>query len=302
MQGRALETVLPTLGLFAAAAFRLMPSVTRVLTALHSLRYALPVIDILHAEASLAVPAPAVAQTQSFRLERQLELKDITYRYPSTTNPALTNICLAIRRGECVGFIGSSGAGKSTLVDVLLGLLTPNSGEVRVDGKNIQPVLRDWQDQIGYVPQSIFLTDDTLRRNVAFGIAAGDIDDVAVMRAIRAAQLDEFVQGLPQGLETVVGERGARVSGGQRQRIGIARALYHDPEVLVLDEATSALDMATEAGVMAAVRALRGTKTIIIVAHRLSTVESCDRLYRVERGRIVAEGLPGARLLNTSNA
>jgi len=175
-------------------------------------------------------------------------------------------------------------------VDVILGLLTPVSGTVKVDGCDIQTNLRGWQDQIGYVSQTIFLTDDSLRRNVAFGLPEEHIDDEAVRRAIHAAQLDQFVSELPQGLDTVVGERGVRLSGGQRQRIGIARALYHRPSVLVLDEATSSLDSATERGVMDAVRALHGDKTILIVAHRLSTVEHCDRLYRLERGRLVEEG------------
>jgi len=171
-----------------------------------------------------------------------------------------------------------------------LGLLSPASGAVLVDGVNVQDQIRWWQDQIGYVPQSIFLTDDTLRRNVAFGLPKGAIDDAAVDAAIRAAQLEEFVKTLPLGLETVVGERGVRLSGGQRQRIGIARALYHNPDVLVLDEATSSLDTETEHGVMQAVQALQGEKTVIIVAHRLSTVEYCDRLYRLESSRIVDEG------------
>lgn len=289
-QGRALDAVLPTLGLFAAAAFRLMPSVTRVLGAWQSLRYALPVIDRLHTELGLPAPEPVVTGAPSARLERTLAMHEVTYTYPEAAQPALESLSLAIQRGECVGFIGASGAGKSTLVDILLGLLTPDAGEVRVDGRDIQPALRNWQNQIGYVPQSIFLTDDTLRRNVAFGVAADDIDDAAVRRAIGAAQLDDFVTALPQGLDTIVGERGARLSGGQRQRIGIARALYHDPEVLVLDEATSALDTATERDVMMAVRALRGTKTIIIVAHRLSTVAECDRLCRLDHGRVVEEG------------
>jgi ABC-type multidrug transport system fused ATPase/permease subunit len=213
-----------------------------------------------------------------------------------------------IQRGESIGFIGSSGAGKSTLVDILLGLLTPNSGEVRVDGVNIQENLRNWQDQIGYVPQSIFLTDDTLRRNVAFGLPENQIDDNAITHAIRATQLEEFVASLPDGLETLVGERGIRLSGGQRQRIGIARALYHDPPVLVLDEATSSLDTATEHGVMQAVTALQGTKTLIIVAHRLSTVEHCDHLFRLEHGSVVTEerkmatvlGKPSLSLLGKS--
>lgn len=291
-QGRALDAVLPTLGLFAAAAFRLMPSVNRVLGALQSLRYGLPVIDVLHKELNLTIPDAAATQNTRTPFSNELELKNISYTYPGTDQSSLKNISLLIQRGESVGFIGASGAGKSTLVDVMLGLLTPDVGEVRVDGKNIQDNLRGWQDQIGYVPQSIFLTDDTLRRNVAFGLADEMIDDAAVGRAIQAAQLEKFVAGLSDGINTVVGERGIRLSGGQRQRIGIARALYHDPAVLVLDEATSALDTATEHEVMEAVAALHGNKTILIVAHRLSTVEQCDRLYRFQHGEIHSMGEP----------
>src|SRR3989344_4683452 len=288
-QNRALEAVLPTLGLFTAAAFRLMPTVNRVLGAVQSLRYVLPVVDLMHAELKLS--GPEVANTRSlvtpFRVA--LELNQVTYAYPGTAEPALKDISLTIQRGESVGFIGASGAGKSTLVDILLGLFTPDTGEVRVDGKDIQANLRNWQDQIGYVPQTIYLTDDTLRRNVAFGLPNEQIDDAAVQRAIQAAQLEDFVASLPDGLETLVGERGIRLSGGQRQRIGIARALYHDPAVLVLDEATSALDTDTELSVMKAVTALQGSKTILIIAHRLSTIQHCDRLYRLEQGRMAAE-------------
>jgi ABC-type multidrug transport system fused ATPase/permease subunit len=189
-----------------------------------------------------------------------------------------------------VGFVGPSGAGKSTLVDVILGLFAPTSGTVLVDGRDIQDNLRNWQNQIGYVPQTIYLTDDTLRRNVAFGLGDENIDEQAVVDAIRLAQLEDFVASLPDKLGTVVGERGVRLSGGQRQRIGIARALYHNPSVLVLDEATSSLDTPTEHGVMQAVQALQGTKTVIIVAHRLSTVEYCDRLYRIEDSRMTEQG------------
>jgi len=192
--------------------------------------------------------------------------------------------------------VGPTGSGKSTLVDVLLGLLPPSSGRVLVDGVPLAGHERAWRRQIGYVPQSIYLTDDTLRRNVAFGLPNEQIDNGAVRRAIKATQLEEFVASLPDGLETIVGEQGVRLSGGQRQRIGIARALYHDPLVLVLDEATSALDTATERGVMDAVCALRGDKTLIIVAHRLSTVEQCDRLFRLELGRVVDEGEAAAVL------
>ena len=216
----------------------------------------------------------------------------MTFLYEGSSAFALQDISVIIRKGESVGFIGSSGAGKSTLVDVLLGLLHPRSGRVTVDGQDIQTDCRRWQDQIGYVPQSIYLTDDTIRRNVAFGLSDGHIDDAAVARAIQSAQLESFIASLPQGLDTVVGERGVRLSGGQRQRIGIARALYHDPAVLVLDEATSSLDTDTERGVMDSVRNLHGLKTIIIVAHRMSTVIDCDRLYRLQGGAVVDEGAP----------
>lgn len=295
-QGRALEVVLPTLGLFAAAAFRLMPSANRVLGAVSSLRYVLPVITTLHEEFKLIVPDPAVQRNGVPAFRAEVRLVDIRYTYSNALAPALNGLSLSIQKGESVGLIGPSGSGKSTLVDIILGLLTPSDGQVAVDGKNIQANLRAWQDQIGYVPQSIYLTDDTLRRNVAFGLSNEQIDDAAVHRAIKSAQLEEFVSSLPNGLEARVGERGVRLSGGQRQRIGIARALYHDPGMLVLDEATSALDTVTERGVMQAVTSLRGSKTILIVAHRFSTVEHCDRLYRLEQGRVVEEGTPATLL------
>jgi ABC-type multidrug transport system fused ATPase/permease subunit len=301
-QGSKLSAVMPMLGLFAAAAFRLMPSISRVLGAFQSLRYGLPVIDTLHVELNLAAPAPGTRHGPVLPFREMLELCQVTYSYHGAPAPAISELSLAVHRGETVGFIGASGAGKSTLVDILLGLLTPDSGEVRVDGADIQADLRGWQDQIGYVPQAIFLTDDTLRRNVAFGLPNDQIDESAVWHAVKAAQLEEFVHSLPDGLETLVGERGVRLSGGQRQRIGIARALYHDPAVLVLDEATSALDTATERSVMEAVRALQGSKTIFIVAHRLSTVQDCDRLYRLEKGRVIDEGKPDAILASTLGA
>jgi ATP-binding cassette, subfamily B, bacterial PglK len=288
-QGREMTRIVPALGLFAAAAFRILPSVSRLLNSVQSLRYGLPTVDLLHAE--LALPVPAVARERSVNapFQSSIELANVGYTYPEASSPVLHGLTLTIARGESVGLIGPSGSGKSTVVDVMLGLLTPTAGRVAVDGRDIQLGLRGWQDQIGYVPQFIYLTDDTLRRNVAFGLADDQIDDAAARRAIVAAQLEDFVASLPQGLETVVGERGVRLSGGQRQRIGVARALYHDPAVLVLDEATSALDTATERGVMDAVTALQGRKTLIIVAHRLSTVERCTRRYRLERGQAFEE-------------
>jgi len=292
-QGREMTAIVPTLGLFAAAAFRLMPSVNRILNGVQVSRYTLPVVDTLHNELRLSVVAPVENRSRQGgkvpEFQSDIGLTNVAFTYPAAVAPAIKDVSLRIRKGESVGFVGPSGSGKSTLVDVILGLLAPASGIVEVDGGDIQKDLRAWQDQIGYVPQSIYLTDDTLRRNVAFGLPEAEIDDAAVERAIRAAQLDEFVAGLPEGPETLVGERGIRLSGGQRQRIGIARALYHDPAVLVLDEATSALDTATERGVMQAVTALQGSKTILIVAHRLSTVGGCHRLYRLEQGRIVEE-------------
>lgn len=296
-QGRDMISIVPTLGLFAVAAFRLMPSVNRILNAVQGLRYAFPVISTLHEEFKLGVPEPienhaknAINNTPA--LLKEIRLSNVSYSYPDAAAMALSDLSIVIQKGESVGFIGPSGSGKSTLVDVILGLLPPNAGQVAVDGQDIQENLRAWQDQIGYVPQTIYLTDDTLRRNVAFGLPAEQIDDAAVRRAIKDSQLEEFVDSLPHGIETIVGERGIRLSGGQRQRIGIARALYHDPSVLVLDEATSALDIATEDGVMQAITALKSSKTILIVAHRLSTIEHCDRLYRLKHGKIVAEGPP----------
>ena len=285
-QNRALDAVLPMLGLFAAAAFRLIPSASRILNAVQALRYGLPMIDTLYTELNLGIPEVADASYLSAPFDVAIELRRVTYTYPDAAEPALKDTSLVITRGELVGFVGVSGAGKSTLVDILLGLLTPDEGEVRVDGKNIQENLRNWQDQIGYVPQSIYLTDDTLRRNVAFGLSDEHIDDFAVQRAIQAAQLTNFVASLPNGLATIVGERGVRLSGGQRQRIGIARALYHDPAVLLLDEATSSLDTVTEHDVMQAVTALHGSKTILIVAHRLSTIEHCDQVYQMKQGEL----------------
>jgi ABC-type multidrug transport system fused ATPase/permease subunit len=287
--GQGLVNVLPVLGLFGAAAFRLIPAVGRTMSMLQTIALNRPVLRDLHRDLALTY----IDSEQDIRhpgFSDLIEVSDLTFQYEAALNPALNHVSLTVKRGEAVGLVGPSGSGKSTLVDVLLGLLDPVSGAILVDGVSAQKRLRWWQDQIGYVPQSIFLTDDTLRRNVAFGLPKDQIDDELVKSAIRSAQLEDFVASLPDGLDTIVGERGVRLSGGQRQRIGIARALYNNPDVLVLDEATSSLDTETEHGVMQAVQALQGEKTVIIVAHRLSTVEYCDRLYRLENARIVDEG------------
>ena len=289
VRGRELADIVPILGLFAAAAFRVMPSINRLLMATQTLIFNRSIIASVYQDFLLDSPDSLTVKSNT-KFASQLELMDVSFQYPTAATASLQNVSLVVKRGEAVGFVGPSGAGKSTLVDVILGLFAPTSGVVKVDGQDVQQNLRNWQNQIGYVPQAIYLTDDTLRRNVAFGLNDENIDDNLVRDAIRLAQLEEFVATLPEKLETVVGERGVRLSGGQRQRIGIARALYHNPSVLVLDEATSSLDTPTEHGVMQAVQALQGSKTVLIVAHRLSTVEYCDRLYKIENARIIEEG------------
>lgn len=289
-QGKPLMSLLPILGVFAAAAFRLLPSMNRVVMAIQGVRFYLPVIDTLNNELDLLKQRESKSSNVNLSYKNMLSIDKVSFSYPASNDQIFHEIELSIPHNTSVGFIGESGAGKSTLVDIILGLLVPDSGSVKIDGVDVQSNIRSWQDQVGYVSQSIFLTDDTIRRNIAFGLSDDRIDDAAVSRSIRAAQLEDFVNDLPEGLETQVGERGIRLSGGQRQRIGIARALYHEPEVLVFDEATSSLDLETEHDFMEAVRALQGDKTIIIIAHRLSTVEHCDRLFRLEKGEIIDEG------------
>jgi ABC-type multidrug transport system fused ATPase/permease subunit len=253
------------------------------------LRVSRAAIETIHRDLRLYIPTDDSGTKDTFDFE-SLATEALSFQYEQMDSEVLKDISILINKGEAIGFVGQSGSGKSTLIDILLGLLEPKSGCVRVNGLDIGVCKRSWQHIVGYIPQTIFLMDDSLRRNIAIGIADNEIDEVAIREALKSAQLEDFVAALPEGLDTVVGERGVRLSGGQRQRIGIARALYHRPSVLVLDEATSSLDTETEHGVMQAVQALQGDKTVIIVAHRLSTVEYCDRLYRLDAGRIVDEG------------
>lgn len=297
-EGKSFASLVPVIGVFGAAAFRLMPSVNRIIGSIHNVRFAIPTIDILHEELAQGQPPSINPIVRLFDFKKEIQLNNITYKYPEGDTPVLHQISLAVERGKTVGLIGGSGAGKSTLVDIILGLLTPTRGVVSVDGIDIRSNLRSWWSQIGYVPQEIYLVDDTLSRNIAFGLSDDEIKPDQLQCAIQAAHLEDFVATLPEGLNTMVGERGVRLSGGQRQRIGIARALYHGPDVLILDEATSSLDVATETEVMKAIEALNGKKTIIIVAHRLSTVARCDWLYQIENGMVQSQGLPSAVLKN----
>lgn len=216
-----------------------------------------------------------------------LKVKNVSYHYPDAEENVIEKAGFQIEKGNSVAFVGASGAGKTTMVDIILGLLEPQMGKITADGMDIERNISLWQKEIGYIPQSIYLSDDTIRNNIAFGIPEDRIDEEAVLSALHKAQLFEFVDSLPNGLDTVVGDRGVRLSGGQRQRIGIARALYHDPEILILDEATSALDNETETSVMEAIDSLKGLKTMIIIAHRLTTIRNVDVIYEVADGRVV---------------
>ena len=288
-QGRPPSALIPTLTLLAVAVVRMIPSFGAITGALNAVRYGRFAVDAVYRD--LVAPEPPPSDAAMLPFEHAVRLEGVTFEYPGAAEPSLRGVTLEIRKGEAVGFVGPTGAGKTTLVDVVLGLLAPTEGRLSVDGRDVAGRERAWQRQVGYVPQEVYLTDDTVRRNVAFGIAEAAIDDAAVRRAVAAAQASEFVDRLPEGLGTLVGERGVRLSGGQRQRLGIARALYHDPSVLVLDEATSALDGGTEAAVMEAVEALHGSRTILMVAHRLTTVAGCDRVFTLRDGAVASVAL-----------
>lgn len=288
-QGKPLAAIIPTLAVFVAAAFRIIPSLNRMVAAAQTIRYAEPSINRLFDENITFQELADEAEINMLPFKDKIELRDVTFNYEGTDGEFL-KLNLSISAGNTIGFIGKSGSGKSTSVDIILGLLKPISGEVLVDGVDIHTNIRAWQNQIGYVPQTIYFLDDSLRNNIAFGVESNQIDETAVLEAVKLAQIEDFVASLPDGLDTVIGENGVRISGGQRQRIGIARALYHKPSVLVLDEATSALDNATEDGIMNSISALNGEKTIIIVAHRLRTVIMCDQLFLLEKGKVLKTG------------
>lgn len=287
--GNEMQTFIPQLGVFAVAAFRLLPSVGRISEHLNSVMNSIPSVNVIYHDIREVEELQADRGTpdSSWRLKNGIRIEHVTFAYPDAESNVLDDVCLEIPKGKTIALIGSSGSGKTTLADLILGLLSPQRGHILADELDIAKNVRTWQQEIGYIPQTIYLSDDTIRNNIAFGIPADEIHEDAVREAAHKAQLDDFIETLPDGLDTVVGDRGARLSGGQRQRIGIARALYNDPEVLVLDEATSALDNDTETAVMEAVDELHGKKTILIIAHRLSTIRNADLIFEVTGGKAV---------------
>lgn len=299
LSGADVTAMVPQIGAFSVAAMRLLPSANRINNYLTSISYFEPFFmgvsdnlqdeihdeNVIYDENAYRVKK----DVEKLPVEKEIVLDDIVYKYPNSEALIFDHAYMEIPVGTSVGIVGTSGAGKTTIVDIMLGLLQISEGSILADGVEVRDHYESWLKNIGYIPQNIFMVDSTIRKNVAFGCADEEIDDAKVWEALKKASLDEFVRGLPQGLDTGIGERGIRISGGQRQRIGIARALYEDPEVLVLDEATSALDNDTEAAIMESINSLHGHKTLVIIAHRLQTIEKCDIVYRVENGQIVRE-------------
>lgn len=299
VQGGDFTTLISKLTAFAMAAIRVMPATNRINTYLSEIAYAQPCLDYLYENLTenmkrdvngsvtgLLGEKEKKEENPPLTLTDKISLDHISYTYPNTDKPIFTDAHMEVKKGQSVGIMGPSGAGKSTIVDILLGLLHVQAGTITCDGRDVFENYPSWLSKIGYIPQSIYLIDESIRDNIAFGIDADKIDDKRIWEALEEAQLKQFVEELPEGLDTTIGDRGVRISGGQRQRLGIARALYYNPEILVFDEATSALDGDTETAVMEAINSFHGKKTMVIIAHRLNTIEKCDVIYKVEDGKI----------------
>jgi ABC-type multidrug transport system fused ATPase/permease subunit len=295
--GEALTEFIPTIGVFGVAALRLKPTANSLASSLITFRFYRDSVRRLTADMQgverLVSPVNATSSLgKTIDPFEELTLNNVSFTYQGMSQNALQNISLRVSKGEALGLIGPSGSGKTTLVDLLLGLLEPQSGKVKCNGFPLWEVLSDWRAQVAYLPQQVFLIDNTLRCNVALGETESEIEESRLQEALRQARLSELVEQLPQGVNTILGERGVRLSGGQRQRIALARAFYHGRSVLVMDEATSALDNETEREIVEEIKRLKGQKTMIVIAHRLTTVQHCDRIYRLEQGRIIEEGTP----------
>lgn len=296
--GGDVSEMMTTIATFGVAAIRVLPSVNRINTYITEIAYATPSLNFVYENLQQGMKTDAMlaerkanSQKEKLKLDDKIELNHISFHYPDSDKNIFTDAHMVVPRGKSVGIMGSSGAGKSTIVDILLGLLHAQEGQITCDGVDIFKNYESWLAQIGYIPQSIYLIDESIRENIAFGIDVDKIDEKRIWEVLEEAQLKEFIEELPEGLDTTIGDRGIRLSGGQRQRIGIARALYHNPEILVFDEATSALDNETEAAVMEAVNSFHGKKTMVIIAHRLNTIEKCDIIYKVENEKIVETSL-----------
>ena len=296
--GGDVASIMTTIAAFGVAAIRVLPSVNRINTYITEIAYTEPSLNFVYENLQEGMKTDAMlaerranSQVEKLKLENQIELSHISFHYPDSDKYIFKDAHMVVPKGKSVGIIGASGAGKSTIVDVLLGLLHAQEGEITCDGVNIFKNYESWLAQVGYIPQSIYLIDESIRDNIAFGIDRDKISDERIWEVLEEAQLKEFVEELPEGLDTTIGDRGVRLSGGQRQRIGIARALYNDPEILVFDEATSALDNDTEAAVMEAVNSFHGKKTMIIIAHRLNNIEKCDIIYKVENMELIRTSL-----------
>lgn len=296
--GGDVSEMMTTIATFGVAAIRVLPSVNRINTYITEIAYTTPSLNFVYENLQQGMKTDAMlaerkanSQKEKLKLDDKIELNHISFHYPDSDKNIFTDAHMVVPRGKSVGIMGSSGAGKSTIVDILLGLLHVQEGQITCDGVDIFKNYESWLAQIGYIPQSIYLIDESIRDNIAFGIDADKIDEKRIWEVLEEAQLKEFIEELPEGLDTTIGDRGIRLSGGQRQRIGIARALYHNPEILVFDEATSALDNETEAAVMEAVNSFHGKKTMVIIAHRLNTIEKCDIIYKVENEKIVETSL-----------
>jgi len=295
LQDRPISSIVPIIAMFGVAIVRLIPAINQVTQLLTDLQFNIASVNPVYDDLTLLKESTQAFRSdrrkkQKLELKKSIVIKNLHYQYPKSTEQALNGVNLEILYGNSVALVGSSGSGKTTLADSLLGLLVPQKGAILVDGVSISESISGWQQNIGYIPQFIYLSDDTLKRNIAFGLPDDKIDNEKILKAVELAQLSDLIEHLPQGIETVIGERGTRLSGGQRQRVGIARALYHEPQVLVMDEATSALDNITEHQIIGAIEALKGERTVIMIAHRLTTVMNCNVLFFMENGKIVDKG------------